>query len=888
MNYIRWFNEIGLSESALVGGKGANLGELTQSGLPVPPGFCITSAAYQNFLISTGLHRSIATLLATIDSADRVDVVDKTAQIRGLIYAQPLPPAIVDEVVGCYHKLQESGIVQPQEEVPLAVRSSATAEDQANASFAGQLDTYLNIRGIPALLEHIKRCWASLWTERVVAYIANQGLDHLSVSMAVVVQSMISSEVSGVLFTANPVTGGNDEVVINASWGLGEAIVSGLVTPDTIQARKSDGQVIQRQTGVKDLRLAYAPGGGTEELPVREDLRSSPALSDRQVKELVALGNRIEAYYGKPQDIEWAYYQGQWYLLQSRPITTLGSQSARQYVSGDFNRTMFIEIFPDSLSPIFLSIVKPLFKGMLDFTFLSLGFQRPKDIQAIGEFYNQPYFNRDYIAAAFQPLSPAIREPLIAQVVNPFGSHEEFATFELSWPFFSMAARILRFMIIFPKQLPEMLTRYQDEISRAESFPYEAASEAEITALIRRIPFEYANRLLNNDFLMIAVIGRSYRLLGSFLKRYYGKDADVIVAKLISGVTGNVTMETNKRLWDLAQIAKSVPSVGDILQEHDPQRVRMDMQKSSEGRNFLHALDQFLGEFGHREVRMDILYPTWGDDPEPILSFIRSYLDADEAQSPYRQQERLTRERQQMTDTVMKEVKKGLLGRLVIAPLFKRVLLQTQIHTRERDTMHFEMTRLFPPIRRLLLELGSRWTNNGLLDQDDDIFFLSLDEIEEMTRNPHPMREVIHSRRDVFTQNIHHAAPNIIRNGEEIYSGEVAIGENEAVSLQGVAGSPGKVSGIAHIIHGPEQFGELKKGEILVAPITNPVWTPLFAIAGGIITEVGGILSHGAIVAREYGIPAVMSVPGATQRIQGGQQVTVDGNTGVIYLKVES
>ena len=328
MNYIRWFNEIGLSESALVGGKGANLGELTQSGLPVPPGFCITSAAYQDFLISTGLHRSIETLLATIDSADRVDVVDKTAQIRGLIYAQPLPPAIVDEVVGCYHQLQESGIVQPQEDVPLAVRSSATAEDQANASFAGQLDTYLNIRGIPALLEHIKRCWASLWTERVVAYIANQGLDHLSVSMAVVVQSMISSEVSGVLFTANPVTGGKDEVVINASWGLGEAIVSGLVTPDTIQARKSDGQVIQRQTGVKDLRLAYAPGGGTEELPVREDLRSSPALSDRQVKELVALGNRIEAYYGKPQDIEWAYYQGQWYLLQSRPITTLGSQSA--------------------------------------------------------------------------------------------------------------------------------------------------------------------------------------------------------------------------------------------------------------------------------------------------------------------------------------------------------------------------------------------------------------------------------------------------------------------------------------------------------------------------------------------------------------------------------
>jgi pyruvate,water dikinase len=706
--------------------------------------------------------------------------------------------------------------------------------------------------------------------------------------MSVVVQTMIPSEVSGVLFTVNPVSGRRDEIVINSSWGLGEAIVSGLVTPDTIIARKSDGGIINRQIGVKELMVAYAADGGTEELPVPDELRSILSLSDQQVTRLTLLANRIEGYYGKPQDIEWGYYNGEWYLLQSRPITTLAKGPAHQYPPGEFNRTMFIEIFPEPLSPAFLSVIEPLFKEMLDFTIRAMGFEPPKDIQAIGGFYYQPYFNRDYIAAAYGPLSPAVREPLIAQIVNPFGSDKEATQIEFSRLWIRMAYRLLRFMIRFPRQLTGMLAAYQAEIDLVEEYPYQIAGEAEICQQIYRLPFEYANKLLNYDFLMIAVIGRSYRLLGAMLKRFYQADTEEVVAKLISGVTGNITMETNKRLWDLAQIARSDTSIGKILQDNDSTQARILLQDSQAGQKFIQEMDQFLDEYGHREVHMDILYPTWCDDPEPVYSFIRSYLDADESQSPYCQQERLSKEREQLTRMVIKDVERSLSGRLFLAPIFRWILQQTQTHTRERDTMHFEMTRLFPPLRRLMLELGERWQERGLLNQNDDIFYLTIDEIMRMPEKPSPLQDTVRVRKDDFLYAQQHACPNIIRNGEEIFAAQAGTEDVGTAGLQGIAGSPGVVTGITRIIKSPDEFTRLKKGEILVAPITNPVWTPLFAVASGVVTEVGGILSHGAIVAREYGIPAVMSVAGVTRLLHDGQRVTVDGNKGLVILEQEA
>jgi pyruvate,water dikinase len=342
-------------------------------------------------------------------------------------------------------------------------------------------------------------------------------------------------------------------------------------------------------------------------------------------------------------------------------------------------------------------------------------------------------------------------------------------------------------------------------------------------------------------------------------------------------------METNKKIWRLAQEAKASPRVRALLSGRQGAGWREKLSADGEGRIFLAALDAFLEQYGHREVRMDILYPTWSQDPAPVLQFIRGYFDADEKSSPFAQEARLVVEREQLAQEVSARVRRDVPGRLAIAPLFQWVLKNTQAHTRERDTMHFELTRLFPPFRRALLTLGARWTAGGLLDAPDDIFFLTLDEMQSLAEEPRPIQSLVRERRAEFERNTRRNPPAILRDGEAVESVQAA-GQIESGTLRGIAGSPGIASGIVRVIRGPHEFDKLQRGDILVAPLTNPVWTPLFAIAGGIITQVGGILSHGAIVAREYGIPAVMAVPAATQLLQDGQSVTVDGSRGVVLL----
>lgn len=950
-HYIRHFGEISMKDVTLVGGKGANLGEMTRAGLPVPPGFCVNAAAYREF--TKAVEQDIAGVLSETRMDDPDDVENKTARLREFLIAQPLPDEIAEQAISAYRRLEDeiSGNALNRGKLPVAVRSSATAEDLPDASFAGQQDTYLNIRGDEQLLEYVKRCWASLWTARAVTYRHKQGYDHDQVALAVVVQAMIESEVAGVLFTANPINNRRDEMVLNASWGLGEAIVSGLVTPDTWIAQKG-GEILERDIARKEIAIEYAEEGGTREVAVPDAKSGVACLSDEQVRLLVALGERIEEHYTRPMDIEWARARETFYMLQARPITTLGmgdgereagrrrqeaGTSEREAVSkrqeegevgasdrrfaisdvrGEYNRSMFIEIFPDPLSPAFLSVVAPLFHSMLAFTFETLGFEPPQTIPAIGVFYNQPYFHREYIQAALAPLSPPVREALVTQVVNPFGKHERNLPTEASLAYLGMVRRLLGFLTGFPKQLPGLLAAYHVEIEKFNALPFEKMPDGEIMTRVRDLLQAHASKLLNYDFLMIALIGITYQTLGSLLERYYGEESEQVRARLISGVTGNVTMETNKKLWDLAQEAKKSASVRALLsapltggvgdgsqgagdkgresrienikarrQGGVRERLREKLMADGDGRIFLAQLDAFLERYGHREVQMDILYPTWGEDPTPVLQFVRRYFDADENASPHAQQARLVREREQLAREVDERVQRDLRGRIAVAPIFHWVLHNTQTHTRERDTMHFELTRLFPPFRRALLELGARWQKQNVLEAQDDIFFLTLDEMDRVIAGQEPLRmqALVKERRAEFEYSRQHGAPALLRDGAAVETVQVRD-ESAAGQLRGVAGSPGRVSGIVRVIRGPQEFEKLQRGEILVAPLTNPVWTPLFAIASGIVTQVGGILSHGAIVAREYGIPAVMAVRDATTRLQDGQRVTVDGNKGIVSL----
>jgi pyruvate,water dikinase len=475
---------------------------------------------------------------------------------------------------------------------------------------------------------------------------------------------------------------------------------------------------------------------------------------------------------------------------------------------------------------------------------------------------------------------------MVSQFLNPFGRHKQGIRLQHSLAFYGMMARLTRFLLRFPPQMPEILSSYRAKVTEVAALRLNTLDDAEIIAYIEELAFEGAGRLIDYDLLMIDAIGITYQMLGLLLERYFGEETQGIRGKLISGVTGNVTMESNKALWDLAQKAKASSVVGDLLRRCEPTEVPTQLEQVPEGRLFLEEMERFLEVHGHREIRMDLLYPTWGEDPTPLLSFVRVYLDADEAQSPHRQQERLVREREELTEMVEERLKRDRVGRYVIWPFFRWVLHHTQIHTRERDTMHFEVTRIIPHLRRLMLELGRRWCERDLIAEPEEVFFLTWDELNETTRSPRPMHEAVRTNRTEFETNKGRAWPVIIRGDEEVYAEGAADDEEVEGGRRGVAGSPGVITGVARVIRGPEEFGRLRNGEILVAPLTNPVWTPLFAIAGAVVTEVGGILSHGAIVAREYGIPAVMSVMGATQTVRDGQTMTVDGNQGIVYWEI--
>jgi phosphohistidine swiveling domain-containing protein len=881
--YIRWFQEIDQKSVHLVGGKGANLGEMVRAGMPVPPGFCVTARAYFDFLTSTGLMHSIQDLVGGAGRYRSGDIDALSSEIRNMIRSATVPDEIGQGLIASYRELGSRLGFDEGASVPVAVRSSATAEDLPEASFAGQQDTYLNILGESEVLLRVRECWASLWTPRAMDYRQKQGYEHLKVNAAVIVQSMLSPDISGVLFTANPVSGDFTEAVLNASWGLGEAIVSGLVSPDTYIIRKADGLILSRLVGTKEIVIVNDGEGGTRQMPVPEARRRSFALTDLQVAEVVDIGRRIEAHYGHPHDVEWAYVDDACYVLQTRPITTLPAfQEAKP--APEYNRTMFVELFPEPLCPLFLSAMQHLIGEMLDFVLRTWGFSPPDGIAPVGVFYNQPYFNRQYIEAAIAPLPERVRLRLIGQIMNPFGHQARGLKGGVSLAYVRFLLHMLRVMYRFPDRINHVLREYRAEIAAVQVLPVDTASDEELVSRITEKVFGAGSMLLGYDFLLIAVTGISYQLMGSILGRYLGEETELLRARLISGLDGNLTMETNMRLWDLAQRAGEDPGVASLLIRTDPSEVKAQLEETYPGSKFVSELESFLRDYGHREMRMDILFPTWVDDPTPVIGFIRGYLEADEAQNPHTRHAALAVDRQSALEEVQAALCSSLTGRWIVFPLFKRVLSYSQALTRERDTMHFELTRMFPLFRRYLLELGKRWKAGGWIKSGEDIFFLHYTELEQMCREPEMMDALVCSRRAEYEAAKSTPWPDVIIGEREIFldGGESVPASGEV--LRGIAGSPGRVSGVARLIRSPDDFGNLGDGEILVAPFTTPVWTPLFAIAAGIITETGGILSHGAIVAREYGIPAVMSVVNATSRLNDGDRIEVDGDQGTVRL----
>ncbi len=846
------FQEIGPDLLPLVGGKAANLGVLTCAGLPVPQGFCVTTEAYRRVAGLAGADEVLAVAAETGGLA---------ARMRELILAAPVPADIV-AAIGAYDA-----------DEPVAVRSSATAEDLPYASFAGQQDTFLNVMGRDAVLDAVRRCWASLWTDRAVAYREANGIDHRSVRLAVVVQRMVQSEVAGVMFTANPVTGRRRQAVIDASPGLGEAVVSGAVNPDHFVV--SDGRVVERRIGDKRLAVRSLPGGGTEQ--VQGSASDAACLTDEQVLELARLGERVESHYGSPQDTEWALdASGAFWLTQARPITTLypvpeGGRNLRVYFCFSLAQGLYRPI-----TPMGTSAFRVLGSGVAEL-FGSPAADRlagPSRFADPGQrlFVDLTGVLRSRVGRTLVPRVLDLMEARSATVMRGLFDDPRLSVIQRSWlPFLRRATRV-GFRYRIPPHILEAIIRPGAAHRRAEReqvrLRTRLALPARLTAAQR---LDHAERILATEAIPLAprilpgaaagflMFGLAARLLGDNARP--GE-----LPTVLRGMPHNVTTEMDLALWHLAERLRADGITPERLAERPLPPVAEQ------------GLAEFLQRYGHRAVaEIDLGLPRWSEDPAHVIGVLANYLRLDDPDlAPDRVFERGAREATRMIDELGSRVG-GVRGRFVRFALGRARALGGI-----RELPKFSIVLLLAAVRRELAAVGEELAAMGTVTDAGDIFFLTLVEARAALDGT-DQRALVAERREAYERELRrrHVPRVLLSDGTEPEA--VARGTARGDGLHGTAASAGTVTGVARVVLDPVG-AHLEPGEILVAPSTDPGWTPLFLTSGGLVMEMGGANSHGAVVAREYGIPAVVGVHGATERITTGQKITVDGTMGTVTV----
>jgi phosphohistidine swiveling domain-containing protein len=895
---------------ALAGGKAVNLGELLRAGLSVPPGFCVTTSAYSRATASADLGALIDDL-ATVPPPDQARQAALAAAIREHIVAAPVPDDVSAAVRQALDTLGAN--------TPVAVRSSATSEDLPFASFAGQQDTYLNVVGPDAVLEAMRRCWASLWTERAVAYRATNGIDHPAVRLAVVVQQMVDAAVAGVLFTANPLTGRRRQAVIDASPGLGEAIVSGAVNPDHFVVDTATGAIVERRLGDKRLAVEPATAGGTRRVE-RADTSAVACLSDEQIRDLAALGARVEAHFGAPQDTEFVVdAAGQLWLTQTRPITTLYPLPADAPTSDETLRVY-----------VSLNVVQGMYRP-----FTPMGLQAWRLISsALAGGLGQP--PRDVLAGApllkaagqrfFLDVTPILRTDLGRRILLQAASLGEARTGTalpnvLDDPRLAprptsrwrLALTVTRFLVrtrlplllaqtfARPERVLDTVQRLRLEIPALGNLPMGATAADRLDA---------AERVLLSFPRILGSIVPAFPvgLAGPpLVKRLLGdRVTDDEVQLVLHGLPHNPTTEMGLALWDLAQQVRADTASAGAVRTRSPEQLAHDYTHGTLPATLQSGLKSFLATYGHRAVaEIDLGLPRWSEDPTHILGALANYLRlTDPASAPDVQFRRAADQAEAMVaDLRRRAATRGWWRAVLVRALLRRTRLLAGL----REMPKFLWMLVLAQARALLLSVGEDLAKAEHIAAADDIFFLTLPEARAAVARAARtdggqgsersdganLRALVHERRASYAQELRrrHVPRVLLSDGTE--PGEAAGSSGGTTdgtdnnTLRGAPASAGVISGRARVVHNPVG-AHLEPGEILVAPSTDPGWTPLFLTAGGLVMEMGGAMSHGAVVAREYGLPAVVGVAGATERITTGDVITVDGAAGTITLSTPS
>ncbi|MHC0067122.1 phosphoenolpyruvate synthase [Nostoc sp. UIC 10890] len=866
-SFVLCFQDIDKTKLKLVGGKGANLGELTKiEGIRVPNGFCVSTEAFKRIIGETSSINELLAQLSLLKVEDRDKIGELSGEIRSFIEGITIPQDINEEIARLLSQLGEKNAY--------AVRSSATAEDLPTASFAGQHDTYLNIIGKEAIYQHISKCWASLFTQRAVIYRLQNGFDHRKVHLSVVVQKMVFPQVAGILFTADPVTSNRKVLSIDASFGLGEAIVSGFVNADIYKV--CNGKVIDKKISTKKLAIYALKDGGTKEQEIEQQRQNRQALTDQQIVQLERIGRKIEEHFGRPQDIEWCLVDDTFYIVQSRPITTLypipeaSDRENHVFVSVGHNQMMTDAMKPLGLSFFLLMTHAPMHTAggrlFVDVTAtlaspvsretvlnVTLGKSDPLMKDALTTILERGDFIKSLPDDQSSGKSGKGRSPADFQTLNDYDPS------------------IVADLIQQSQTSTDALKQTIQTKSGADLFDF-------ILEDIQQLKKTNAD---SQSFGVLMTGMNASSWINEKMNKWLGEKnaADT----LSQSAPNNITSEMGLALLDVADAIRPYPEVIEYLQQVKEDNFLGELVKLEGGQEAQNAIATFLHKYGMRCVgEIDLTRTRWSENPTTLVPMILSNIknfEPGESERKFEQGQRSALKKEQELLERLKQLPDGEQK----SEETKRMIRLIRNFIGYREYPKYGIVNRYFVYKKALLKEAEQLTQAGVIHEKEDIYYLTFEELRSVVRTNQLDYQIISKRKDEYKLFEKLTPPRVITSDGEIIAGRYKRENLPAEAIVGLAVSSGVIEGRARVILNMED-ADLEDGDILVTSFTDPSWTPLFVSIKGLVTEVGGLMTHGAVIAREYGLPAVVGVENATKLIEDGQRIRVNGTQGYVEI----
>jgi rifampicin phosphotransferase len=863
--FVLSLSDINKTNTDLAGGKGANLGELTSiAGIRVPPGFCVTTEAYKKTTENNPVLNSLLDELLLLKADERLLISKTSARIRTVIINTPIPAAIVTAITAYLTKFDKGDA--------FAVRSSATAEDLPTASFAGQQDTYLNITGTAAILQHISQCWASLFTDRAVIYRIQNGFDHRKVHLSVLVQQMVFPQAAGILFTADPVTSNRKVLSIDASFGLGEAMVSGLVNTDLYKVR--NGVITDKQISAKQLAVYALKEGGTATQTIAPELQTRQALTDEQILQLAKIGKEIEAHFGQPQDIEWCLADDAFYIVQSRPVTTLFPVPE----ANDANNHVYISVGHQQMMT---DPIKPL----------GLSLWQATSHRAM---YNAG--GRLFVDVAPELATAAGREMLI----NVLGKSDPLIKGALTGilergDFISLVpddqpgkasqgAPLPDYQALHdydPAIVGELIRHSEGQIAKLKQDIQTQSGVTLIDFIVEDIQQFRNNPYYLQSFGVVMTAMNASAWINEKIQEWLGEKN--VADTLTLSAPGNITSAMGLALLDVADVIRPFTEVIKYLQQVTDDNFLEDVVKLPGGKETQGAIYDFLHKYGMRcGGEIDITRPRWAEKPTALIPVILNNIKnfaPNESQRKFEQGQKEALKKEQ-----------EIVARLGLLPEgeekvreTKRMISLVRNLIGYREYPKYAIVNRYFIYKQALLKEAAQLVQASVLPDKESIYYISFEELREVIRTRTSDAQVISKRKDAYKLYEKLTPPRVSTSDGEVITGKYKREHLPAGAIAGLPVSSGVVEGRARVILHMET-ANLEEGDILVTAFTDPSWTPLFVSIKGLVTEVGGLMTHGAVIAREYGLAAVVGVEQATQLIKDGQRIRVNGTDGYVEI----